>query len=148
MKTTGTVLAAADGTATVRVFRESPCAACKGCAGGACHAEFTFDSDPVGITVNAHDPIGVHKGDVVELYSENRFTLGLAFALFGLPFVIAVLLGGVTGALVSAGWGIGCGIAAFVLSFVALAFCGDRVSAAKNKTVITKIMKESGSDLP
>ena len=87
-------------------------------------------------------------GDVVELYSENRFTLGLAFLLFGLPFVIAVLLGGVTGALVSAGWGIGSGIAAFVLSFVMLAFWGDRISAAKSQTVITKIMKESGRDLP
>lgn len=148
MKTTGTVLAAADGKATVRVFRESPCAACKGCVGGACHAEFAFDSDPVGITVAARDPIGVHMGDVVELYSENRFTLGLAFLLFGLPFVIAVLLGGVTGALVSAGWGIGSGIAAFVLSFVMLAFWGDRVSAEKTQTVITKIMKESGRDLP
>ena len=65
MKTTGTVLAAADGKATVRVFRESPCAACNGCVGGACHAEFAFDSDPVGITVAARDPIGVHMGDVV-----------------------------------------------------------------------------------
>ena len=83
------MLAVSDGKAKVRVFRESPCAACKGCSGGACHAEIRFDETTV-LDTTAEDMFGVHVGDVVELYSDNRFTLGLAFVLFGLPFVFAI----------------------------------------------------------
>lgn len=138
MKVTGTVLAVSDGKAKVRVFRESPCAACKGCSGGACHAEIRFDE------TTAEDMLGVHVGDVVELYSDNRFTLGLAFVLFGLPFVFAIVFGIMFQTLLGAQAGVAVGIAAFIVSFIALAFAADRHSAKHAKNVICKIIKESG----
>lgn len=143
MKAVGTVLSANAGKATVNVFPESPCAACKGCAQGACHAEIHFGETPV-FQVTAEDPLGVHKGDVVELYSENRFTLGLAFVLFGLPFVFAALFGLVFAALLGKSLGTLAGIIAFILSFIVLAFVADRISAKHAKNVICKIIKESG----
>ena len=136
MKVTGTVLAVSDGKAKVRVFRESPCAACKGCSGGACHAEIRFDETTV-LDTTAEDMFGVHVGDVVELYSDNRFTLGLAF-------VFAIVFGILFQALLGAQAGVAAGIAAFIVSFIALAFAADRHSAKHAKNVICKIIKESG----
>lgn len=143
MKVTGTVLSVSDGKAKVRVFRESPCAACKGCSGRACHAEIRFDETTV-LDTTAEDMLGVHVGDVVELYSDNRFTLGLAFVLFGLPFVFAIVFGIMFQTLLGAQAGVAVGIAAFIVSFIALAFAADRHSAKHAKNVICKIIKESG----
>ena len=144
MKVTGTVLAVSDGKAKVRVFRESPCAACKGCSGGACHAEIRFDETPAVLDTTAVDTLGVHVGDVVELYSDNRFTLGLAFVLFGLPFVFAIVFGVLFQTLFGVQAGVAAGIAAFIVSFIVLAFAADRHSAKYAKNVICKIIKESG----
>ena len=148
MTATGTVLSTDNGTAVVKVFRESPCAACKGCAEGICHAELTFDSEPNAIQVTAKDACGVHVGDVVELYSNNRFTLGLAVMLFGLPFVFAAAFGVVAGIFYPYAVAVGMAILAFVLSFLSLAFLADRICAKITKTVITKIIKESGGMPP
>ena len=145
MKAKGQVLSTTETRAQVRVFRESPCASCEGCSGEkSCHAEFIFSSVTPTADVCAENPVGAKTGDIVELYSENRLSLSLAFLIFVLPFLLAAVVyftvgHAVQGYLPSVAAG-----AAFFVFFLVFAFLADRVGAKKAKVSVYKIIKESG----
>lgn len=144
MKATGIVLSVKENQAYVRVCRESACAACKGCAGGGCHAEFMLSEAPASYELYADNPPGAGVGDTVEFSCENRVPLTLAFILFVMPLVLAVAayfagayFAGATAAVLSAG-------IAFFIFFFAFAFIANRLCAGRTKPTICKIIKESG----
>lgn len=143
MTATGVVLSTDGERARVRVLRKSPCASCEGCAGGACHAELTLFEMPKDVTVCAANPVGAHTGDMVELYSDSRFTLGLAAGLFLIPLVAVFLVAIFSNALggTTAAWLATVGV---VLVFVLLALAADKLAVRHQRTVINKILKESG----
>ncbi len=146
MTTTGVVLLTDGEKADVRVFRKSPCASCEGCSGGACHAELTLFEMPNDVTVRAENPHGAHKGDVVELYSDNRFTLGVAAVLFLLPLVVSLSAAAVISKFFGTSVAVLTATVGFILVFALLAFAADRLILRRQHTVIDKILKESGRE--
>lgn len=145
MTAIGNVIEVKENRARVQVLRESPCAGCKGCSGGSCHVEpVLFEMPEEEVTVLVETAFSVQPGDTVELYSDSRFTLGLAFVVFVLPFIPASLMGVLAAALFRYTVGAYVGVVSFILFFLLSAFLADRYNAKHPKTHIRKIIKESG----
>lgn len=116
-----------DGTATVFVIRESACS-------GDCHKCSGCGAAKETIVLNAANPIGAGRGDLVKVESETAPVLKAAAVLYMLPLVLFFAGYALAAALGFSG-GLGGGLA-FFLSVVLIVIY-DRRMQKQDKTIYT-----------
>ncbi len=91
MERVGIVVHSENGIALVQFTRETACAGCHNCADGSCHECRLTNADA---TMQTHviDPIGCGTGTRVKITSSSTRILGYAFAVYGIPVVVALLV--------------------------------------------------------
>ena len=146
MNNTASVLSTDGKTAKVRVHRKSACEGCANCEGEAkCHAEILLTETPRTFETTVINDIGAKVGDRVELATDGKLLLPLAFLAFIMPIVLTVLAYLVISAFSLPEYAILVGtVAVFFISFLACAALANRISAKRVKISISKILEESG----
>ncbi len=107
----GSVASVRKGAAVVRLSPGGRCDSCP--ASGGCHANVDLGlSRDRYLSVN--DPLGVHRGDRVEVFVPDGQRLRAGLVLFGLPALTVLtgaIVGGLFGGNLATGLGLGAGLA-------------------------------------
>ena len=132
MVTRGIVESVIGDTAKVYVIKKSACENCDACSSkGSCYTELILNDSQKTYLCTVKNKAEAKKGDIVELYSDDR--ISLVFALITFIF-------GENGSITAS-------VVAFCVLFISFAFVSDKLSRKYSDTSIRKIIKENSETL-
>ncbi len=134
-----------DGNAKVKVIRRTACDSCASCSQKeACHAELFLSDTNKTYVITAKNDMGAKPGDMVEIESENKKQLALAFALFLFPVIFGIIAYIIFSALKFEEYSVLFAVLVSVGAFFACAYAADNYSKKNMQSYIVKIIEESG----